>query len=163
MQIPSGVFNRYYEVCDHLLSSDFFSSECKIYYPAKTINCTNCRTRPIPGISTNIYNNGPMNFSNGDCPYCEGKGYLSVEQTDNIRLRIYYEKTKFDKDVINHDAFKAQIIGHMADLPKINRADYLLLETDLEGNYRVKVRLSSPPLSWGFGDKYFSCYVEKNA
>lgn len=64
-----------------------------LVYPEKKEECANCyldtmgtRTRSVSRYKAG----GPMPFENGQpCPYCDGKGYKAIEETDDIQTRIY--------------------------------------------------------------------------
>lgn len=67
-----------------------------LVYPEKKSPCDNCYldTMGTRARSISIYKvGGPMPFENGQpCPYCDGKGYKAVEQTEDINTRIYIDQ-----------------------------------------------------------------------
>ena len=66
------------------------------------------------------------------CPYCNGKGYKANETTEDITLRIYWNK-KFWVDIgipIDVPDGAMQTISYMTDLEKINKAKYIIPNYD---------------------------------
>ena len=128
--IPSGVFNIYNDAVD------LFVRTATLVYPEKKEQCPNCyldtmgtRTR-----SVSVYRSrGPYPFTRGmPCPYCNGKGYKAVETTEDITLRIYWNR-KFWVDIgipIDIPDGSIQTISYMTDLEKINKAKYLIPNYD---------------------------------
>jgi hypothetical protein len=169
ISIPSGIETVYKQAVDALLTSELTSESCSVYYPPKKVACNNCVPGPFGGSGGNTYRSGgPAPFSFGQCPLCQGKGFKESETSDTIRLRVYFIrqdnrlKTFNEQANINFDQYDAQIIGYTADLPKVNRANYLTLVDQEKGNQTIKVRLITSPVPWGFGkDKYFTAYVAK--
>ena len=157
----------YTAVIDDLMESELTSEQCKVYYPAKKVECSNCVPGPFGG--SNIYKNGgPAPFDFGICPLCQGKGFKEEETFDTIRLRVHFFKEtgegakKFEKTIVNNPDFKAQIYGYLTDVPKVNKADYLVLCSAHTNYIAVKCRLQTAPTNWGFGkDRYFTCNLSR--
>jgi hypothetical protein len=119
--------------------------------------------RPVGAGSTNTYRNGgPAPFTFGLCPLCGGNGYRETEVSDNIQLRIYWNKADWIKigTTINIADASAMIIGFMADVPKLlNATEIILVREQNELNCRSV--LLGPPYPHGFGrDTYFMAYVK---
>jgi len=168
-EIPSGIKDLYKEAVDALLVSELTSEPCTVVYPPKKQTCENCLPGPM-GSGGNVYRSGgPIPFSFGLCPYCQGKGFKETESTDTVRLRVYFVTDRSKQEVfskianINFDKYDAQIIGHMSDLQKIKRANYILLVDQHQGQKKIKCKLIGEANPWGFGkDLYFSAYVGKD-
>ena len=168
ISIPSGVFNIYYDAVNWMIDSDYIGRQCQVVYPEERSACSNCVSNSLPGSpSTNVYRNGgPMPFSFGNCPMCGGQGYKSSTTTDNVRLRIYHQHKDWMK-VGNYAqmALRAgvvQVIGYLADLIKIRKADYTILVSEQQQYQTYKYNLSGEPFFHGFGkDKYFVAYMER--
>jgi len=124
--IPTGVFNVYNEAVS------LFERVATVIYPETKEECPNCyldtmgtRTR-----SVSVYKaGGPAPFGRGmPCPWCDGKGYKAVETQEDIELRIYWEPKQW-RDIgaaIDLPEGSIQIISKMTDLPKLDRAEYLI-------------------------------------
>ena len=124
--IPTGVFNIYNEAVE------LFERTVKLVYPEKKEQCPNCyldtlgtRTR-----SVSVYKpGGPYPFSRGmPCPSCDGLGYKAIETEENIQLRIYWEPAKWYNVgfAVDLPEGSIQTICNMTDLPKLERAKYLI-------------------------------------
>lgn len=166
LEIPSELKALYKETVDALLLSELTSEECEIVYPPKKSQCENCMPGPM-GSGSKVYRNGgPRPFSFGICPHCQGRGFLATENSDTIRLRVYFVTDRSKQEVfskianVDFEKYDAQIIGHMDDLPKIRRANYILLVNQNAGHKRIRCKLIGETNPWGFGkDLYFSAYV----
>ena len=124
--IPTGVFNVYNEAVE------LFERTVKLVYPEKKEQCPNCyldtmgtRTR-----SVSVYRSGgPYPFTRGmPCPYCNGKGYKAAEAEENIEVRIYWDAKSF-RDIgipIDLPEGSIQVISKMTDMPKLDKAKYLI-------------------------------------
>ena len=107
--IPTGVFNVYNEAVE------LFERTVKLVYPEKKEQCPNCYldtmgTRGMP------------------CPYCNGKGYKAIEAEENIEVRIYWDAKSF-RDIgipIDLPEGSIQVISKMTDMPKLDKAKYLI-------------------------------------
>jgi len=151
INIPSSVFNTYNEAV--LL----FTRTAKLVYPEKKEACPNCyldtmgtRTRSVSKYKTG----GPIPFERGmPCPYCGGKGYKAIEATDEITLRIYWDRRSFVKVTENIDIPNGaiQTIAYMADLDKINKCKYLIPIYDGIENYDTgRFEKNGPSYPQGF-------------
>jgi hypothetical protein len=165
-EIPSGLKDLYKDAVDALLISELTSEPCTIVYPPKNEACINCLPGPM-GSGGNVYRaGGPRPFSYGVCPYCQGRGFKEVESSEIIRLRVYFVNDRSKQELfakianVDFERYDAQIIGHMADLQKVKRANYLLLVNEHQGQKRIRCKLVGEANPWGFGkDLYFSAYV----
>ena len=123
--IPSGVFNIYNEAIG------LFSRVATLIYPEKKEQCPNCyldtmgtRTRSI----SRYRSGGPYPFTDGmPCPSCGGAGYKAIETTEDIDIRIYWDRKNWLDVGIAADIPDGaiQTICKMTDLPKVERAKYL--------------------------------------
>jgi hypothetical protein len=130
INIPASVFDTYNEAV--LL----FTRTGTLVYPEKKEQCTNCYmdTMGTRNRSISKYRpSGPYPFERGmPCPYCGGKGYKATESSDDITLRIYWNR-KFWVDIgipIDVPDGSMQTISYMTDLEKINKAKYLIPKYD---------------------------------
>ncbi len=133
--IPSGIFTKYNEFGDAMISN--FGVRCTLVYPEKRVECTNCSPVTFGGRSTSIYKTGgPVPFSTGMiCPLCEGKGFHITENTEKIRLRVYWNRKQWVDVGFNADIPDnvIQTIGYMTDLPKIEKAKTLSVHETIAG------------------------------
>lgn len=165
MELDDEIFSIYREFADDFIS-DNFGINCKIFYPPKIVDCPNCIFDSKTGKSANIYQSGgPVPFSFGVCPYCHGEGKRNDESAaDTIKLRCYFDKkswVKISSNVVVEDG-AVQIIGFIYDLPKIKRAEYLLLNSDLSDYIEYKYCVDGELLPHGFKrNRYFIGYLKR--
>ena len=150
--IPSGVFNIYNDAVD------LFVRTATLVYPEKKEQCPNCyldtmgtRTR-----SVSLYRSGgPYPFDRGmPCPYCNGKGYKAVETTEDVSIRIYWDRKNWYNVGIPLDLPQGaiQTICNMTDLPKLERAKYLIPKDygNISNYETMKFVRSGPSFPQGF-------------
>jgi hypothetical protein len=155
--IPSGVFTKYNELGDAMISN--FGVRCNLIYPEKRIECTNCTLIGFGGRSTSIYKaGGPLAFTTGMvCPLCEGGGFKTTENTEKIRLRVYWNRKDwvdvgFQVDVPDN---VIQTVGYMTDLPKIEKAKALSVHETIAGYGTMKFTREGESYPHGFKqDRY---------
>jgi hypothetical protein len=153
INIPSSVFDTYNEAV--LL----FTRTAKLIYPEKKEDCPNCimSTMGTSNRSISIYQQGgPYPFDRGmPCPYCAGKGYKAVEQSDEITLRIYWDRKSWVKvgAEINIPAGGIQTIAYMTDLEKIEKCKYMIPKYDGIDNYDVNAKYEKTGTSFPQGFK----------
>ena len=151
INIPSTVFDIYNEAI--LL----FTRTATLVYPGKRVDCPNCRmdTFGTRTKSVSVYTQGgPIPFERGmPCPYCNGRGYKEQEETEDITTRIYWDKRYWIDVGIPADVPQGSIqtISYMTDLPKIQRANYLIPNSDGIQNYQRNLfQKAGPSYPQGF-------------
>lgn len=158
ISIPQNLFDLYNSAMDTFLENDNFSRLCTIVYPSTRIPCGQCNVG-----SPNVYSHGgPALFGNENCTECGGRGYKESEVTDSIRLRIYWNKKNWilgGAGVIG--SASVQVIGYISDLPKLIRADSVILVSENHES-ETTYRISGEPFYHGFGkNRYFVTYLER--
>lgn len=152
MEIPQEVFNLYYETVDDFIDSNF-GVTCTLYYPEKKVDCSNCIYDSLLKVSTNKYQSGgPIPFTTGICPYCNGMGYRSSVPTETVIMRIYYEKKFWIRSAIpiNIADVAAQSYAHMVDFPKISNCVEAHFHSDIAGYGDFRYKLAGQPVPHGF-------------
>lgn len=87
----------------------------------------------------------------GICTQCDGTGNIYIIKT--TRLRVYSKsKVWSETGLIQFVDGRCQIIGYMSDVENIKRCSYLKIENK-------RFTLSTEPLRHGFGDRYFTAYI----
>tara|TARA_A100001515_G_C4488869_1_gene182579 strand:- start:92 stop:607 length:516 start_codon:yes stop_codon:yes gene_type:complete len=153
INIPSSVFTTYNEAV--LL----FTRTATLVYPEKKEDCPNCildtmgtRTRSI----SRYQPGGPYPFERGmPCPYCNGQGYKAIETTEDITLRIYWDR-KFWVDIgasIDIPDGGIQTISYMTDLDKIKKCKYMIPKYDGIENYDTSAKYEKAGSSYPQGFK----------
>lgn len=130
--IPSGLIQIYNDGIDAVI--DFAGIDVVFVFPPKQEVCPNCYFNTVSGRSSGQYKTGgPYPFTTDDiCPYCEGVGLKYTEQTQTIKMLVYWEPKDFIRDqqglrtivleqtIIIPDSF-IQTKCHMQYLPKIEQ------------------------------------------
>lgn len=153
INIPSGVFDVYNEAI--LL----FTRQATLIYPEKKEDCPNCimSNMGTRNRSVSIYQaGGPYPFERGmPCPYCGGKGYKANESTDEVTLRIYWDRKSWVKtgaEIAIPDG-SIQTIAYMTDLEKIEQCKYMIPNYDGIQNYDTSARYEKNGISFPQGFK----------
>jgi hypothetical protein len=125
LSVPSGIFSIYNEAVDNI-----WAKSVTFVYPETTEECPNCHFNGMK--SNGVYKSGgPYPFDDGSlCPYCNGEGLKLTEATDTTTARIYYNRRDWT-DVgfpVNIQNADAQIVFKMTDLPKVQKAKYIIPE-----------------------------------
>lgn len=153
INIPSSVFTTYNEAV--LL----FTRTATLVYPEKKEDCPNCIMSNLGtrNRSISIYQpGGPYPFERGmPCPYCGGKGYKAVEATDDVTLRIYWDRKSWvDVGIpVNIPTGSIQTIAYMTDLEKIEKCKYMIPKYDGIQNYDVNAKFEKTGMSFPQGFK----------
>lgn len=95
--IPSGLISTYNEGIDAII--EWGGVNVQLVFPPKQVECPNCVFNSITGRSSGQYKSGgPYLFTTGDiCPYCNGEGLRFDEQTQTIKMLVYWEPKDFVK------------------------------------------------------------------
>ena len=147
--IPPSVFDKFNEAVT------LFNKTCTLVYPAKREQCTNCTSSSFGGRSTSVYRvGGPQSFAYGEiCPLCDGEGFKSVETTEDVEMRVYWDTRhwlKIDASVDVPDG-SIQTIGLMTDFPKINKADHIIPQDgSIQNHQTLKFRKIGESYPQGF-------------
>jgi len=153
INIPSSVFDTYNEAV--LL----FTRTATLIYPEFKEDCPNCimSNMGTRNRSISIYQaGGPYPFDRGmPCPYCGGKGYKAVESSDDITLRIYWDRKNWVKTgaEVNIPNGGIQTIAYMTDLDKIEKCKYMIPKYDGIENYDPNAKFEKTGMSFPQGFK----------
>lgn len=167
MEIPgSDFFEQYYETVDSLLASSYTSYVCTLYYPPLVTACTNCVYSGKGG--TNVYNGtGPKPFTFGVCPVCGGKGKRETQNTEEVRLRIYWDRASWIRgyskadETMRYPSGSLQILGKLGDSAKILKSNKIVVNSQEERYRRWEYKLDSEIFKHGFGNQYFFAYLTR--
>ena len=167
VQINQRIFDKYKEFADDFIN-DNFGVNCKLIYPPKETECVNCVFDSIGRKSSNRYKHGgPQPFNFGNCPTCSGKGFREDEATENIKLRVYYEKKSWVKiagGTFNADDSDAQVIGFIHDMPKFDMANEIELDSDLKDYKTLSYTKAGDSFPHGFKhDRYFISHLRRTS
>lgn len=163
VSIPSEIMDTYREFADDFINLNF-GVNCRVVYPSKKEACANCTTALIGGRSKNVYlNGGPAPFTFGVCPLCGGSGFKEISYTEEFKMRLYWRKKDWIRVAdINVPDAEVQAIGFMTDMPKLLRAEQVILNCDLEAYKKWRYVVEGEPLPHGFGhDRYFIVHFKR--
>ncbi len=154
----SSFTNIYRDAMDMMVSSCGFGINCKVYYaPTRYDKCDVC-TSTIGNQSSNRYLTGaPVPFQDtGKCPSCGGSGRKPVESKEDITLLViwnYKDWINVNLEVLKSPEGFVQTISKMSDLPKIKRANYIIMgsDNDIDGNVHHKFTRHGEPTPCGLG------------
>lgn len=131
---------------------DQLGKTCRLYYPAKAVDCVNCVYDPIGKKSSNIWRSGgPMPFHVGACPMCDGAGLRFDEQYEDKKFLCRWNPRQWfiaPGNIRIPDGYM-QIKGYLTDLPALKRSEYIIVQTDISNYSSFKYKLDGEPIDKG--------------
>lgn len=153
--IPSGLFDSYAEAADAMLALSGFGTQCKLVFATKveTVDSVpSVKKKKTLSLQQSQAVNG---FNRGDT------AYRTVETTENITLRVYWDKKTFEKYagvVFPNEGIMT--IGAYADMDNVSRASFLLVSTDKTHEEWKFEKISSPRVH-GLNKNYFMAFWKR--
>ena len=164
--IDSGIVSIASDAIDDLI--DQLGKPCKVVYEPTKTQCNNCYLDTTTDKSSGKYNGtGPVSFTRGKCPVCDGLGYLpdEVENFDIVTLlinttpkayKMYDPSVKIPQGLIGAK-------GYVTDLPKVLTAKTIIVD------YQHVVDVSARYVLWGepaqtgniVKNRYFEFYMQR--
>lgn len=172
--IPEDIITCHEWVADEFIDGPF-GNDCTLVYPVtNNAVCPNCIFSPREQKSSGIYKSGgPIPFPNHTvCPWCGGVGRSSRAVTENIRLRIYWSMNELRRMApwkdLGGSSFEisegdAVVIGYMTDLPKLEKSDHIILNSDVQNIRKWKCQREGEAKPWGFRQNRYFVQVLKRA
>lgn len=154
IQIPSGVFTKYAEVADSMLTTSLFGVPCKLIYLDKieVIEDT------VPDIKSRKTMNPSFNSPNSVFKH-GNTNFRSVETSEDITLRVYWTKKDFIRfGNIEVPDGSIMTISAYSSLQNINRAIALVINTDKTDHQEWKFEKIAEPTIHGLDNNYIMCY-----
>jgi len=124
---------------------------CTVTYPPKQVRCDNCVFDPTSNRSSNRPSSGaPVPFQAGStCPLCSGRGLKESAATEDLTLKVNWEFKKFVRPPadlkLRQPHSVCEVKSFMVDLPKLLKADSLLINLDTQGVIRHSFVLMGEP------------------
>ncbi len=148
---------------------NYLGYDCKLFYPGVFAKCPNCLTDATGHKSFNKFRNGgPVYFpDNTICPVCQGVGNIGTATYEVIKLALEIFPQNYREfaqpEQINLTAGTLDVLGFYADMPKMQRADYIIPFININPNNQNRYRLLGDPLPNGNIAKgcFFSVRLEK--
>ncbi len=144
------------------------SVPCRLIYGgAKFTKCPNCNFNSITGKSANTYlSGGPIPFSKGICPHCNGDGRIPDENDDDIvNLAVLWDYRKWfqvGQVVANPDGM-VQTLCSMGLISRLKKAKEIIVDTNLEKYVRHRFIRDGEPTPIGLGDdQYIICMWKRS-
>lgn len=150
-EIPSEVLSKYTEAADAMLSTSGFGTPCKIIYVDK-ISTTETNLSGFRNRNSMHPSGGGGSFSRG------GQSYKTVEVSESITLRVYWDQKDFKKfgNVQVPDG-AIMTIGKYSDLGKIQKATALVIDSERTNHAEWRFEKKSEPTIHGLTQNYFMC------
>lgn len=130
-----------------------FGKNCRVVYPARWAACVNCVNDPVGRKSANRWRHGgPLQFPAGTpCPLCSGQGgHQADAPTEDVRLKVEWEPLRFWVPFPGLDLRAphsvCQTKGFVWDLPRLQKADHLLVQLPVEPYVQTRMRAISSPV-----------------
>lgn len=124
--------------------------DCTLYYPPRAMPCTNCVPGPGNAPSVRWRSGGPTPFPDGSlCPLCNGKNQLFEEITEPIKMLCAWSPKDWYVPAARNVQVpegRIQTKGFMADLPKVLRAQQMVVESALTPYLKCRFRLAGEPI-----------------
>jgi hypothetical protein len=152
--IPSELFTIYAEYADAMLVTSGFGVTCKLVYTDKITTTSQPVSDIGKRLSMNPSSNGGFNH-NGD-------NFKMVEVTEDIVMRVYWSQAEFKKfSNIQIPEGGVMCISRYADLPSINKAKALIINTGKTGNVEWRFEKSAEPTIHGLDNNYLMSYWKR--
>jgi len=155
--IPSGLFTKYAELADQMLALTGFGTQCKLVYTDKI----ELMDYSVPDFKQKkVFDLQKTNPSSG---FGRGnKKFKTVETTEDITLRIYWDEKDFKKfGNIHMPDGSVMAIGKYSELAKIRKAAFLLIQTDKTDHAAWKFEKAAEPTIHGLDKGYLISYWKR--
>lgn len=167
LDIPSDVLRDMQAALDDV--HDLKVKPCRLIYPPRLTACS-CVVDPI-GKKPYGYglHGGPLPTPNlTNCPMCGGTGKKQTEQSEVIDLAVNWHPSQYQKigdQTIRLPAGSILTKGYINLLPKVVRAQELIVNIDLEGYIKYRYKLYGEPIDPYsiFRSHYFMAFWERIA
>ena len=152
---------------DALLYDDALTRPCRLIYSgSKWEDCSNCTYDPIGRKSSGRYQSGgPNPFPAGSkCPHCAGAGKKQASSTEEINMMIIWDTKQWLKlghsvesrpSKIHTPGQLAQTLSKIETWPQLNRANEIVLDTDVERYKQLKYMRMGDPELCGIGSSRY--------
>lgn len=154
--IPSEVFDKYEEYADAMITH--FGIPCKLLYVTRVAETTPAVDHPKQRRTMRPNPPAPGGFGKGNTTF------KNVETEEDITLRVYWTEKEWKK-IGKFDLPDGSIlcIGYATDLPKLNKADQLIVNTNMEGYEDYRFEKAAEPRPWGLRQRRYVLSIWKRA
>lgn len=154
---------------DELIASGNCGVEHQIIYgETKWIDCINCFWDAAGQKSTNKYfPGGPIEFHTGICPYCHGRGRIQNETTDILIAAVNFDYNTWvgwngTSARTRYPDGGAQTMSKMDTITKIQRAQEIILNTDIQKYTHHRMTRDGEPTPCGLGNDAYIFTIWKH-
>lgn len=139
---------------DYLITE--FDKECRLIYTPLREQCPNCIWDSSREASSGKYKaGGPIPFTSGTCPYCQGRGFSLTEQSETIHCKLIFLSLRDianflrDKEFLDNSLLVpygvVEVRFFHTLVPKILRATELITQVPIEPFFHQRYqRLGEP-------------------
>lgn len=154
LKIPDFLGDKYAEVMDSLFESSLFAIPCKLVYTEEIQLINTPMPAPRQNKTMNLQDMHPSNgFKRGD------KTFKTVETTEEISLRVYWDKKDFQKfGHIQVPDGTVMTISKYESIDKFNKAVSLIICTDKTSNQEWRFIKSAEPIVHGLNNNYLMVF-----
>lgn len=130
-----------------------------IYGNTQFTDCPNCIFDSVSGRSSGRYQtSGPIPFTSGTCPYCNGIGKIPTESTDTINLCPIYDYKSWiptiNSNVVSPNGY-VQTLSVFSTYSTLQRAKEIIINTDTTSIVRARFERNGDPQPCGMGSSSF--------
>jgi hypothetical protein len=148
-EIPDDLLENAEDGFNQMLET--FGRTCRLIYPARFVECTNCIYDPIGKKSSNRWRNGgPMPFHSGVCPLCNAQGRRATENYDDITMTVNWVPGRYLRPTENIRVDIGSVIetrGYIADLNKVKSCQDMIVIGEVEPYGKYRFKLDGEPIS----------------
>jgi len=165
MDINMTALTLLYNDAVNTMINDINKTKCKIFFPANKSECSNCSLVTISSSSSNnVYKpGGPIPFTTGICPYCNGAGFKEIFHSEEVYFRCYLNKKdwrKFGSSIVIENS-DCMMLGNIEYINMINQCEYIQIFSDQTNIKEMKYKLSCEPFKYGLGDSFFCFFIKR--
>lgn len=156
MQIPSGVFTKYAEVADLMLTTSVFGTVCKLVYAETLTSISSVPTAKQKRVMDPNTAGATSGFGIGST------SFKTVETTENITLRVYWSQKDFKKlSNVQIPEGGVMAIGDLSDLNNINKAKALIIYSANTNHQEWRFEKLAEPTMHGLNSNYLMTYWKR--
>jgi hypothetical protein len=160
--ITSAFKTLHVDMLESLLADSACSVLCTLQYEgSKWEDCPNCVENVAMGRSSSSYTaGGPIPFTFGGCPYCNGAGRITTNETESIYLAPIWDSQEWISLSAQNNTAQApnvtvQTISKIETYENLSRAKSVLIDTSISGFGHNRFERQGDPEICGLGNGSF--------
>ncbi len=157
--ITSDLKDTHTQMITALLYDDACTVQCELSYEgSQWEDCPNCIQNVLMGNSSSTYQaGGPIPFSFGECPYCNGRGRIEPEKVETIYVLPVWNSNQWIGTTANVQApnVDVQTMTVIANYARIETASTIRIDTAISGYGTQKFARQGDSEPCGFGSSAF--------